>query len=774
MSAATDPDSFDPPAPSMPESGPVFAGASAMDQRLLALSNALLALESEADDHALFLHVATLARILTGFDRVRVCRFESAHATRVVAESVSEPPAEPPAGHNPEPTAEPAANQHAAPDLAFAEPTPARAGQVMGLPAMSIPLQQEHQVWGMITCYHRSPKPVSPALRKAATQFGRLISHKLGEQQRAGRARAKAALRKEKLQQTEQLMTSIVNTIPAMVFVKRADDLRFEIFNPAGEDLLGYRAEDLLGKNDYDFFPKDQADFFTAEDRKVLASETALEIPEEVINTASGEQRVLHTRKIAVRAPDGRALYLLGVSLDITASKASEEQIKTLAFFDPLTHLPNRRLMSDRLGQNMAASNRSGKRGALMMIDLDNFKSLNDSMGHELGDQLLIEVARRLTGCLREGDTVARQGGDEFVVILKGLHETEQALLDVEQVVNKIQQQLRCPYVLQIHQSDGSVQEHIHYCTSSIGLTLFRGSGVNEDELIKRADTAMYQAKRAGRDTYRFFDPTMQEAVMARSALEYALRNAIAEQQFVLHYQPQVDLSGQVVGAEVLVRWQHPERGLVPPLEFIPQAEETGLICQIGHFVLHTACQQLARWADDALFAGLTLAVNVSARQFSQPHFTDEVSAILRETGAPAARLKLELTESLLFEHTEDVIGKMVALKAHQVAFSLDDFGTGYSSLSYLKRLPLDQLKIDQSFVRDVLTDPNDAVIARTIVTLAHSLGLAVIAEGVENLAQRDFLADAGCQHYQGYHFCRPVPLAQFEAYVVQHNTAPE
>ena len=728
-----------------------------MDQRLLALSNALLALESEADDHTLFLHVATLARILTGFDRVQVCRFESDHATRVVAESLNGADFAPGPGHGT--------------DLAATRPS-TQGSIAIGRPAMSIPLQQEHQVWGMITCYQHSLKPVSSTLRKAAIQFGRLISHKLGQQQRAGRARAQALLRKEKLQQTEQLMTSIVDTIPAMVFVKRADDLRFEIFNRAGEQLLGYRAEDLLGKNDYDFFPQEQADFFTSEDRKVLAAETALEIPEEVITTASGEQRILHTRKIAVRAPDGRALYLLGVSLDITASKASEAQIKNLAFFDPLTHLPNRRLMGDRLQQSMVATNRSATRAALMMIDLDNFKSLNDSMGHELGDQLLIEVAHRLTACLREGDTVARQGGDEFVVILKGLHESEQAILAAEQVVQKIQQQLRNPYVLQWRQADGSVQEHLHYCTCSIGLTLFRGSDINEDELIKRADTAMYQAKRAGRDTYRFFDPAMQEAVMARSALEAALRNAIAGDQFVLHYQPQVDADGQVVGAEVLVRWQHPVRGLVPPLEFIPQAEETGQICQIGHGVLYRACQQLAMWASNPVFAHLTLAVNVSARQFNQAHFTDEVSTILRETGAPASRLKLELTESLLFEHTEDVIGKMNQLKAHQLAFSLDDFGTGYSSLSYLKRLPLDQLKIDQSFVRDVLTDPNDAVIARTIVTLAHSLGLAVIAEGVENQAQRDFLVSAGCRHFQGYYFCRPVPLDKFEAFVLQQSSA--
>ncbi len=584
-------------------------------------------------------------------------------------------------------------------------------------------------------------------------------------------------LNTERLADVEDLMATIVGIIPAMVFVKRASDLRFELFNQAAEALLGYAASDLIGKNDYDFFPKEQADFFTAEDRKVLASHCALEIPEETITTARGEQLILHTRKIAVRNKQGEATHLLGVSLDITERKKYEAQIESLAFFDSLTGLPNRRLMQDRLLQTMAATRRSGKQGALMMIDLDNFKTLNDTMGHELGDQLLIEVAHRLKRDLRDGDTVARLGGDEFIVILDGLHETELAIIDAKKVAKKIQNELRQPYVLRIkpESKEGAAgsppvpasteRRYTHFCSASVGIALFCGTDVSADELVKRADTAMYQAKHAGRDTLCFFDPAIQSAAMARSALEQDLRTAIIEKQFLLHYQPQMDDGGRVVGAEVLVRWQHPTRGLVPPGEFIGVAEESGMIVAIGDWVLQTACQQLAAWASQADLAQLTLAVNVSARQFSRPKYADEVAALLHASQINPNRLKLELTESLLFENTEDVIAKMLVLKKLNVQFSLDDFGTGYSSLSYLKRLPLSQLKIDQSFVRDVMSDPNDAAIAKTIVALADSLGLEVIAEGVETLVQRDFLQSSGCHRYQGFYFCRPVPLAQFEAF---------
>ncbi len=362
---------------------------------------------------------------------------------------------------------------------------------------------------------------------------------------------------------------------------------------------------------------------------------------------------------------------------------------------------------------------------------------------------------------------MARLGGDEFVVILEDLDSTAAAAMQAEYVAVKIQDQLRLPYLLEAREQDGNLGiRHVHHCTSSIGIALFQDQSVPVDELMKRADTAMYQAKAAGRNTLRFFDPEMQATVAARAAMEVDLRKAIVDEQFLVFYQAQVDATGRVIGAEALVRWQHPERGLISPAEFIPLAEETGLILPLGQWVLSTACAQLARWAAKPEMAHLTVAVNVSARQFSLPTLIDEVLSQVDHAGVPPGKLKLELTESLLLENAEDIIAKMLVLKSHGVGFSLDDFGTGYSSLSYLKRLPLDQLKIDQSFVRDVLSDSNDAAIARTIVALGHSLGLEVIAEGVETEAQRNFLADSGCLAYQGYLFSRPLPLAEFEDFL--------
>ncbi|MDI6747131.1 MAG: EAL domain-containing protein [Rhodocyclaceae bacterium] len=458
----------------------------------------------------------------------------------------------------------------------------------------------------------------------------------------------------------------------------------------------------------------------------------------------------------AVKDENGAVTHYVGTHFDITERKRAEERINALAFFDTLTGLPNRTLLLDRLKQTMTASARSASHGALMFIDLDNFKTLNDTQGHDMGDQLLKQVAERLRNCVREGDTVARIGGDEFVVVLTGLSALEQdAAASTEAVGEKILAALGQAFLL------GAV---MHRTTASIGIVLFDSQSVTLDDLLKQADLAMYQAKDAGRNTLRFFDPAMQAAVMSRVTLETELRAALHERQFFLHYQAQVASEGRLTGAEVLVRWQHPVRGMVSPAEFIPLAEETGLIVPLGEWVLETACAQLAAWAQQPALAHLSIAVNVSAHQFHLPDFVERVLMALRRTGANPQRLKLELTESLLVAHVEQIIGKMSALKAEGVRFSLDDFGTGYSSLSYLKRLPLDQLKIDQSFVRDVLTDPNDAAIAKTVVALAHGLGLGVIAEGVESAAQRDFLAGAGCYAYQGYFFGRPVPVHEFEA----------
>jgi diguanylate cyclase (GGDEF)-like protein/PAS domain S-box-containing protein len=440
-----------------------------------------------------------------------------------------------------------------------------------------------------------------------------------------------------------------------------------------------------------------------------------------------------------------------GVGRDITERKLAEHKIERLAFFDALTSLPNRRMLIDRLKLALAASARHGSHGALLFIDLDNFKSLNDTMGHDMGDQSLRQVAERLGGCVREIDTVARLGGDEFVVMLEELSASAQeAAQQAEHVGKKILVALNRQFEL-------AGQEH--HSSPSIGVTLFNHQLQSVDELLKRADLAMYQAKAAGRNTLRFFDPDMQAAASARAALESDLRQSMLRRELLLYYQPVVDEQSRVTGVEALLRWQHPQRGMVLPGEFIGLAEQSGLILGLGQWVLESACAQLVGWNTSPLTRSLSIAVNVSARQFRHPEFARQILTLLRQTGANPYRLKLELTESLLLSDIGDAIHKMTELRSIGVSFALDDFGTGYSSLSYLKRLPLDQLKIDQSFVRDVLTDPNDAAIARTILTLARSLDLAVVAEGVETPGQRDFLHKNGCKAFQGYLFGRPGPI---------------
>ncbi|PKO33697.1 MAG: hypothetical protein CVU34_12155 [Betaproteobacteria bacterium HGW-Betaproteobacteria-7] len=460
----------------------------------------------------------------------------------------------------------------------------------------------------------------------------------------------------------------------------------------------------------------------------------------------------------AVKNAAGETTHYVGTHTDITVRKVAEDEINSLAFYDPLTRLPNRRLLHDRLQQAQVAATRTGHFAALMFIDLDNFKTLNDTLGHDQGDLLLQEAARRLTACIREGDTVARLGGDEFVVILESLSRHKSLGADQAELVGeKILETLNQPYHCAAHE---------HHCTASIGVTLFGDQTAGSAELMKQADLAMYQAKAAGRNAMRFFDPEMQATVNAHALLEKALSNAVRERHFVLYYQPQVSDQNCVTGAEALLRWEDPQRGIISPNAFIPLAEKTGLILPLGRLVLQMACRQLAAWAEREETAHLTLAVNVSGQQLHQPDFVDQVLGVIADTGADPHRLKLELTESQLLTEIDESIVKMTALRERGIRFALDDFGTGYSSLAYLKRLPLQTLKIDRTFVMDVLVDPNDAAIARTIVALASSLGLDVLAEGVETEGQRRFLADNGCLRYQGYLFSRPLPADAFAAYL--------
>ncbi|MDH2915502.1 MAG: EAL domain-containing protein [Gallionella sp.] len=451
---------------------------------------------------------------------------------------------------------------------------------------------------------------------------------------------------------------------------------------------------------------------------------------------------------------EGVVIGAVATFLDITRRKEKEEYIHQLAFYDPLTQLPNRRLLFDRLRQALLASARNARNGALMFLDLDHFKSLNDTKGHEVGDQLLMEVAKRLQACVRDGDTVARIGGDEFVVVLEALSEDgAEAASQAEAVAEKIRTSLSQTYQL---------DNHLIHTSTSIGIVPFAGSQSSVEDLLRHADTAMYRAKDAGRNVIRFFDQAMQTAIESRVALEADLHQALARGQLELFYQVQVGVNSKALGAEVLLRWQHHELGLVFPEQFIWLAEKNGLIIAIGEWVLDEVCAQIRRWQNDVLFRHIVLGVNISTKQMRHPGFVDQVKQAVLRHGIHPNLLKLEITESLMLENVEDTISKMTQLKDFGVKFSLDDFGTGYSSLAYLKQLPLDQLKIDQAFVRNITSDTADRVMVMALVDLAMNFELNVVAEGVETEEQFNLLRRLGCNMFQGYLFSRPVPIGEF------------
>ena len=442
---------------------------------------------------------------------------------------------------------------------------------------------------------------------------------------------------------------------------------------------------------------------------------------------------------------------------DISERKAADEKIEQLAFYDPLTHLPNLNLLISRLQKIIEVSINQQKFNAILLINIDDFKSLNDFKGREVGDLFLIELTDHLKSSVHSTDIIARIGGDEFAVVIDLLSDAiDAATLESSAVAERIIAKINQPLDL---------RGYAYHCTVSIGVTLFRTDELTVQQLLKRANVAMHRAKRQGRNSVSFFDPATEVELESRAKLESWMHSAL-NGQYRLHYQIQVDDNGKAIGAEALIRWQHPERGMIYPAEFIPLAEETGLIIPIGTWVLEAACLQLKAWQDDPKFKHLVLAVNVSAKQFHQPDFLNKVLTVLDQTGVDADKLKLELTESIFVDNVDDLIVKMNLLKSRGVRFSLDDFGTGYSSLSILKRLPLNQLKIDQSFVRNLLNDPNDAAIIRTVIALGQSFGVEVIAEGVETIEQRNLLAVYGCQYFQGYLFSKPLPLGEFEAIV--------
>jgi diguanylate cyclase (GGDEF)-like protein/PAS domain S-box-containing protein len=521
--------------------------------------------------------------------------------------------------------------------------------------------------------------------------------------------------------------------------------------NHAFTVITGYQADEVVGKTPRILKSDRHGAEFFAQMWERIRHEGAWS--GEVWNRRrNGEVYPQYLTVTAVHGDNGVVTHYVGTFTDITRRKAAEAEIEYLAFFDPLTQLPNRRLLLDRLQHALAASGRSGNQGALLFIDLDNFKTLNDSRGHAVGDLLLRQMAQALIGCVREGDTVARLGGDEYVVMLEDLGDSpEEAAGRAEVIGRKILGAVGEPMQLAGHE---------HHSSASIGVTLFSGVGDTVEELLKRADMAMYRAKAAGRNTLRFFDPMMQATVAARAALETDLRRGIREGQFDLHYQPQVDRNGRMLGAEALLRWRHPTRGAIDPVEFVGPAEESGLIVPLGQWVIETACAELATWSRLPWARDVKLAVNVSPREFHHPDFVCHVLAVIDRTGADPRRLMLEFTEGTLLVDIDDVVAKMTALKARGIGFAIDDFGTGYSSLSYLKHLPLDQLKIDRSFVHDLGVDGSNTTIAQAIVALGKSLGLVVVAEGVETTGQHTVLQRLGCDVYQGYLFGAPGPAA--------------
>jgi len=542
-------------------------------------------------------------------------------------------------------------------------------------------------------------------------------------------------------------------------FTTNADKVILKV-NAAFTAITGYSADEAVG----------QTPRLLSSGRHDLAFYASMW--ESIIRTGAWQGEIWNRRKngnvypetlriSTVRDAGGEISNYVAAFSDTTSYKAAEEQIQSLAFSDPLTGLPNRQHLIVLLQQLQLASTQRPRQDALLLVGLDQLKNLNETIGYESSNRLLQSVAQRLGDCTRRGDTMVRLGGNAFVVLLQNLSLLpQQASSEAETVAGKILLALSQPYNI------GSSDVH---CSASIGITLVDNATAQDADVpLNQAELAMRHAKAAGRNEMRFFAPQMQAEVNARADLERGLREALLNDQFVLHYQAQVTSEGRVFGSEALLRWKHPLRGMVSPAEFIPVAEECGLILPIGNWALETACRQLALWAGKPETADLTLAVNVSAHQFHQAEFVDQVLAALERTGAKAQRLKLELTESMLVTHVEGTIAKMNALKARGIGFSLDDFGTGYSSLSYLRRLPLDQLKIDQSFVRNILTDPGDAAIAKMVIALADSMGLSVIAEGVELEAQRNILTDLGCHNYQGYLFSRPLPVHEFEAFVAQ------
>jgi diguanylate cyclase (GGDEF)-like protein/PAS domain S-box-containing protein len=548
----------------------------------------------------------------------------------------------------------------------------------------------------------------------------------------------------------KQLNQTIIRSSPFAIYTRDRRGI-VTAWNPAAEKLFGWRAEQIVGQPLLSVPPGKERETLDLRDR-VLGGENIIGL-EVQRQRRDGTLFDLSTTLAPLRDASGQVTGYLAIASDITERKAAERQIEFLAYRDVLTGLPNRQLLLDRFGQAVAHAERSQSKVALLFLDLDNFKTINDSLGHAVGDALLQEIARRLEECVREGDTISRQGGDEFLIVLSDLVGTE----SVPPVLIKIRERLQASFMVDSHELTTS---------ASIGVALYPDDGRDFETLLKKADTAMYRAKDAGRNHYRFFDEQMNVEAVEHLRLKSGLRRALAQDEFELHYQPQFELaSGRVIGAEALLRWRHPEDGMIPPARFIPVAEDSGLIVPIGEWVIHEACRQAMAWRAEGL-PPLVMAVNLSAVQFRRGDMEQTIARALQATGFDPHLLELELTESILIRDTESVLSSVRQLKQLGVKLSIDDFGTGYSSLSYLKRFDVDKLKIDQGFIRDLANDPDDAAIVRAIVQMGASLNLRTLAEGVEDAATLALLREFACDEAQGYHFAQPMPAQAFAGFM--------
>lgn len=565
----------------------------------------------------------------------------------------------------------------------------------------------------------------------------------------------KVAQRTAELRISEDKLKTILDSVDAYIFIKDVQ-LRYQYVNNKVCKLFGRTYDEIVGKNDSEFFDPDTVTKLNDIDKQVLGSGQA-HVKEEVNRTKNdNETKTYLTSKIPLKSPDNKVYALCGVATDITEQRQFIEEIHQLAFYDSLTHLPNRAMLIDKLEKLLGDSQPFNSHSALLLINLDNFKDFNDTYGYNTGDQLLKQIAQRLSNFVSASDFIARLSGDEFAFLCTAqINSISKISQKAEDIANNL---------IKVLSDDLYVVGHIHHkATICIGAVVLASSQTTVESALKHADLALFEAKATGRNKVSFFQPDMEAAVAARAVLEAELREGLEQNQFVVHYQPQVDINHQLLGYEVLVRWQHPQRGLVPPNSFINLAEVTGLIDPLGMWILRTACMQLKAWSNDLSTANLVVAVNVSAYQLHNPNFVNQVIEVLQQTGANPNRLELEITESLLVKDIDGSLDKMKTLKAYGIRLSMDDFGTGYSSLNYLKRLPLDQLKIDQSFVRDLAIDPNDMFIVKAIVEMGRSLNMSVLAEGVETEAQRDALAQLGCIRYQGYFFGKPVPVSELQ-----------